>query len=207
VQSTVSQRGLIAYIAVMKAYFFDLDGTLTDSRAGLYPAFRKGLEAIDVPPVGDDQLRLFLGTPLPQMFRAMRSDVEQRDIDAGMAAFRAIYEKTGIEANELYPGIIPLLAGIRQRKAKIWVVTSKPEAQAKEVVKTSIWIRMLKASLERVWLKPIPKWASLPARYLRHGCDRIRPLWWVIDPTTWSERSRPASCRLGRYGDTAPRKS
>jgi phosphoglycolate phosphatase len=90
VQSTVSHRGPMAYIAVMKAYFFDLDGTLTDSRAGLYPAFRKGLETIGVPPVSDDQLRLFLGTPLPQMFRALRPDVEQRDIDAGMAAFRAI---------------------------------------------------------------------------------------------------------------------
>ena len=133
-QSTVSHQGLMAYIGMMKAYFFDLDGTLTDSRAGLYPAFRKGLEAIGVPPVSDDQLRLFLGTPLPQMFRAMRPDVEQHDIDAGMAAFRAIYEKTGIEANELYPGIISLLNSIRRRKAKIWVVTSKPEPQAKKVV-------------------------------------------------------------------------
>jgi len=89
----------MAYIGDMKAYFFDLDGTLTDSRAGLYPAFRKRLEVIGIPSVSDDQLRLFLGTPLPQMFRAMRPGVEQHDIDAGMTAFRAIYENTGIDAN------------------------------------------------------------------------------------------------------------
>jgi len=54
---------------------------------------------IGIPSVSDDQLRLFLGTPLPQMFRAMRPGVEQHDIDAGMTAFRAIYENTGIDAN------------------------------------------------------------------------------------------------------------
>src|ERR1700744_1134584 len=133
--SPVSLLAQIAYIRVMKAYFFDLDGTLTDSRAGLYPAFRSGLRAIGVPSIGDDQLRLFLGTPLPQMFRELRSDVPQHDIDAGIAAFRAVYEKTGIEANELYPGVIQLLNSVRRRRAKLCVVTSKPEPQAKLVVK------------------------------------------------------------------------
>jgi phosphoglycolate phosphatase len=119
----------------MTAYFFDLDGTLTDSRAGLYPAFRRGLEAIGVPAVADDQLRVFLGTPLPQMFRAMRPDVDQREIDAGISAFRSAYEEVGIISNELYPGVIEMLDAIRQRRSKIWVVTSKPEFQAVEVVK------------------------------------------------------------------------
>lgn len=119
----------------MKAYLFDLDGTLTDSREGLFPAFRKGLETIGVTSVSDAQLQQFLGTPLPQMFRTMRADVEQHDIDAGMAAFRAKYQKTGIKANKLYPGIIGLLKSIRQRNCKIWVVTSKPEQQATEVVR------------------------------------------------------------------------
>ncbi|EJN08672.1 putative phosphatase [Bradyrhizobium sp. YR681] len=124
----------MAYIRAMQAYFFDLDGTLTDSRAGLYPAFRCGLEAIGVHSVSDAQLKLFLGTPLPQVFRAMRPDVSQDEIDRGMAAFRALFERTGIVANELYPGVIDLLRSIRKRGSVIWVVTSKPQNQAIEVV-------------------------------------------------------------------------
>ncbi|WP_298242284.1 HAD hydrolase-like protein [uncultured Bradyrhizobium sp.] len=123
------------YIDAMQAYFFDLDGTLTDSRAGLYPAFRRGLETIGVPVVSDAQLKKFLGTPLPQVFRAMRPDVSQIEIDHGMAAFRALFERTGIVANELYPGVIELLRGVQKRGSAIWIVTSKPQNQAIEVVR------------------------------------------------------------------------
>jgi phosphoglycolate phosphatase len=130
----VSRRAPIAYIRPMKAYLFDLDGTLADSRAGLYPAFRAGLRSIGVSSVRDEQLAVFLGTPLPQMFRSFRADIAQQEIDAGMAAFRAAYEVTGIVDNELYPGVIAMLAAIRRRGAAIWVVTSKPEPQAVRVV-------------------------------------------------------------------------
>jgi phosphoglycolate phosphatase len=117
----------------MKAYLFDLDGTLADSRAGLYPAFRAGLRAIGVASVSDQQLAAFLGTPLPEIFRAFRPDITRPEIDAGMTAFRAAYEVTGIIDNQLYPGVIQMLAGIRQRGCAIWVVTSKPEPQAVRV--------------------------------------------------------------------------
>jgi len=125
----------MTYIGAMQAYFFDLDGTLTDSRAGLYPAFRRGLETIGVQGVADAQLKTFLGTPLPQIFRTMRPDVSQIEIDHGMAAFRALFERTGIVANELYPGVIELLRSIQKRGSVIWVVTSKPQNQAVEVVR------------------------------------------------------------------------
>jgi phosphoglycolate phosphatase len=124
----------MTYIGVMQAYFFDLDGTLTDSRAGLYPAFRQGLDAIGVHAVTDRQLRSFLGTPLPQVFRAMRPGVSQDEIDRGMMAFRALFERTGVVANELYPGVMELLGSIQKRGSVIWVVTSKPQNQAIEVV-------------------------------------------------------------------------
>jgi phosphoglycolate phosphatase len=118
----------------MKAYFFDLDGTLADSRAGLYPAFRAGLQSIGVASASDEQLAAFLGTPLPEIFRAFRPDIAQAEIDTGMDAFRAAYEITGIVDNELYPGVIQMLDAIRQRGAVTWVVTSKPEPQAVRVV-------------------------------------------------------------------------
>jgi phosphoglycolate phosphatase len=131
--NAVSRAAFVAYIRWMKAYLFDLDGTLADSRAGLYPAFRAGLQAIGVASADDEQLAVFLGTPLPQIFRAFRAEVTQAEIDAGMDEFRSAYEFTGIIGSELYPGVMAMLAGIRQRGSAIWVVTSKPEPQAVRV--------------------------------------------------------------------------
>lgn len=117
----------------MKAYFFDLDGTLADSRAGLYPSLRAACEHLGINPADDSELTRFLGTPLPRVFRSYRPDLTDAEIDAGMQAFRAVYENTGIRDNELYPGVIEMLAAAQRRGMKAWIVTSKPEPQASRV--------------------------------------------------------------------------
>ena len=114
----------------MKACFFDLDGTLADSRAGLYSSLRAACEHLGIDPPSDDELTRFLGTPLPLVFRSYRPDLTDAEIEAGMQAFRAVYEKTGIRDNELYPGVVDMLAAAQRRGTKAWIVTSKPEPQA-----------------------------------------------------------------------------
>ena len=123
----------IPYMGRMKAYFFDLDGTLADSRPGLYRSFRAALALLEIPPVTDDKLAQFLGTPLPKMFRTFRPDLSDAEVEAAMQAFRAVYEETGINENELYPGAIEMLAAARERGLTTWIVTSKPEPQAVRV--------------------------------------------------------------------------
>ena len=118
----------------MKAYFVDLDGTLSDSRPGLYHSFHAGLSAVGVDTVSDEQLLPFLGTPLPELFRAFRPDISQAEIDAGMQAFRSVYETAGLEY-EIYPGVPDMMASIRRRGRLAWIVTSKPELQAIRIVR------------------------------------------------------------------------
>jgi phosphoglycolate phosphatase len=119
----------------MTDYFFDLDGVLTDSRPGLHASFRGALQALGLPDQRDDQLNRFLGTPLPEMFRALRRDVSESDIERGIAAFRRVYESAGIRQNHLYPGVLDMLRAIRQRQCTAWIVTSKPEKYAIEVAR------------------------------------------------------------------------
>src|SRR5262249_28925816 len=114
----------------MKAYLFDLDGTLADSRPGLYHSFRAGLKALGLPPLDDEQLAPFLGTPLPEMFRALRPDISLAEIELGIKAFRADYERTGLRQTKLYPGVTEMLAAIVRGRRSIWIVTSKPEPYA-----------------------------------------------------------------------------
>ncbi len=119
----------------MKAYFFDLDGVLADSRPGLYLSFRAALKTIGVANLHDAELARFLGSPLPEMFRILKPNITATEIEMGIKAFRGIYEKAGIKENLLYPGADKLLLAIKQRNRMAWIVTSKPEVYAKQVAR------------------------------------------------------------------------
>ncbi len=119
---------------MIKGYFFDLDGTLTDAREGLYFCFRAALKALALPDLPDDRLARFLGPPLPEMFRVLKPEISGDEIEAGMAAFRAAYEAGGIARNALYPGVTEMLQAIANKGALCWIVTSKPQHYAVQVV-------------------------------------------------------------------------
>ena len=119
----------------IRTYLFDLDGTLTDARRGLHSSFRAAVAELGIPELTDRQLDRFLGTPLPEMFRTLRPQVSEADIERGMKAFRAAYEADGIRQNHLYPGIPEVLAALRRRRLGAWVVTSKPQHYAVQVVR------------------------------------------------------------------------
>ena len=48
--------------------FFDLDGTLTDSKEGIFNSIRYALNFFDIEETDDEKLSLFLGPPLVQAF-------------------------------------------------------------------------------------------------------------------------------------------
>jgi|HubBroStandDraft_1064217.scaffolds.fasta_scaffold00238_11 phosphoglycolate phosphatase len=118
----------------MTAYFFDLDGTLVDSRQCLFLSFRAAIAALDLSGIENDALARFLGTPLPEMFRTLKPNVTQAEIDRGMAAFRVAFEQRGIHQNHLYDGALAILHEIAHRGRKSWIVTSKPQPYAEQVV-------------------------------------------------------------------------
>jgi len=120
-------------MSAIKAYFFDLDGTLTDAREGLYYCFRAALKALALGDLPDERLARFLGPPLPEMFRVLEPEISEERIAAGMAAFRAAYEADGIKRNALYPDVRAMLAAIAGKGALCWIVTSKPQHYAVEV--------------------------------------------------------------------------
>jgi phosphoglycolate phosphatase len=117
----------------MTGYFFDLDGTLTDSRAGLFRCFRAGLAAIGVEDAADEALQAFLGVSLPRLFRGFDPAVSEAGIEAGIAAFRAEFALSGVAANRLYDGATNMLDAVRQAGAPCWMVTAKPQPFAEQV--------------------------------------------------------------------------
>jgi phosphoglycolate phosphatase len=67
------------------------------------------------------------------MFRILRPDITESQIEHGMKAFRTTYESVGIKQNRLYPGVPRMLGAIAARGDVAWVVTSKPERYAIQV--------------------------------------------------------------------------
>jgi phosphoglycolate phosphatase len=118
----------------MKAYFFDLDGTLTDARPGLHVSFRAAVDSIGADALSDAELDRFLGAPLPEMCRVLKPDISKAGIARAIDAFRKTYEAEGIALNRRYPGVTAMLEAIARRGAAVWVVTSKPEHYARNVV-------------------------------------------------------------------------
>lgn len=118
----------------MTSYFFDLDGTLCDSRPGLVHSFQAACHALEVTVDDPRQLDRFLGTPLPEAFRQMRPGIGAKAIDQAIAAFRSAFEAQGLYQTPLYDGAAALLAGLHASGSPVWLVTLKPQAYAEIIL-------------------------------------------------------------------------
>jgi len=119
---------------VLSTYFFDLDGTLCDSRPGLALSFEAAFAELGMYP---GNLSRFLGVSLPEAFRTLDPSIDDHGIGRGIKAFRAAYEQEGIRLTPEYPGIRDLLECLTSRGATAWIVTSKPQKYASKVVENS----------------------------------------------------------------------
>lgn len=110
---------------------FDLDGTLTDSAAGVVASFQHALAAIGVDAPSGDLATRIVGPPLVQTFSEL--GLGER-VDAALAAYRAEYASRGWAMNALYDGIADLLDDLRSAGIRLAVATSKPEPAARRIL-------------------------------------------------------------------------
>ena len=110
---------------------FDLDGTLTDSAAGIVASFRHALGQIGAPvPEGDLAQRL-VGPPMHHTLAAMGLGEQA---DAAIAAYRADYTSRGWLMNTMFDGVAALLADLRAAGVRLAVATSKAEPTARRIL-------------------------------------------------------------------------
>lgn len=111
---------------------FDLDGTLTDSAAGIVSSFRHALAQVGVAVPDDPHLAgLVVGPPMHQTLQSMGLGDHT---DAAIAAYRADYTTRGWELNEVFEDIPELLADLRRAGVRLAVATSKAEPTAKKIL-------------------------------------------------------------------------
>ena len=115
-----------------KYILFDLDGTLTDSKEGIFRCFLHAFRTLGIPQPDDDTMRSFLGPPLTESFRKITGDDETAA--EGVRIYRERYSTVGLFENRPYDGIKELLETLRRRGYILAVATSKPEPFSKRIL-------------------------------------------------------------------------
>ena len=116
---------------------FDLDGTLTDSRPGILRSTRYALRRLNeatggsAPIPEESALDYMIGPPLRDTFAKM---VGPSLVEAMMGFYRERYQKTGLFENTVYEGVPETLAALRSASYRLFVATSKNEADARRIL-------------------------------------------------------------------------
>ena len=116
-----------------KTILFDLDGTLTDSGEGIINCVIYALEHYGLPVPPREELRVFVGPPLPETF--VKFGVKPENAVEAEDVFRERFVPIGMYENSLYPGIKQMLQTLHAAGHILCIATSKPESMAREILR------------------------------------------------------------------------
>jgi len=119
------------------AVLFDLDGTLTDSAAGIQRSTREALRRLNTedggarPIPAESELGWIVGPPLRESFAKLAGE---DNADRMLELYRERYDTIGIFENKVYDGVAAALDQLRARGDRLFVATSKRQVDAQRVV-------------------------------------------------------------------------
>lgn len=106
--------------------FFDLDGTLTDSKEGILNCLRYAIEKMGRPVPPEETLLKFIGPPLQDSYMEYCGFTEEEAIE-GIRLFRERYAPIGKFENAAAPGMPELCARLKAQGFVLALASSKPE--------------------------------------------------------------------------------
>jgi phosphoglycolate phosphatase len=104
---------------------FDLDGTILDSSADIVLSIQYAFYEV----LGRDSLYVdeaYIGLQLNDILLKIDSSLTKSQVEALTLAFRRIYDESDFTNTRLYPGAKETLFIIKNRGAKLFLVTNKP---------------------------------------------------------------------------------
>ena len=105
---------------------FDLDGTLTDSREGIFKSIRYSLTKLGRPCPGEETLLRFVGPPLHDSF-AKYCNMSAEEACEAVEVFRERYETIGWAENKAADGVVDVMKHLKERGCIMAIASSKPE--------------------------------------------------------------------------------
>ena len=117
-----------------KKIFFDLDGTLSDSKEGIMKSLYYAIDKMGLEKPAEAFLQSFLGPPLWDSF-INKLGLSKKDATTMVGYFRERFIPLGIYENTLYEGVKLLLQRLDKKKdIEIYIATAKPETSALTVL-------------------------------------------------------------------------
>lgn len=110
----------------IRAVLFDWDGTVADTRPGIFNSVRYAIGEHGIPDKPDDELRYFIGPPLYDGFEHVFG-VDDEMATTLTDTYRVYYRDRGIFECNIYDGIGDLLRELHNAGVKTAVVSSKPK--------------------------------------------------------------------------------
>ena len=117
---------------MFKYILFDLDGTLTNPKEGITKCVQHALRHFGIERECDELIP-FIGPPLKEQFMKYASLSEEDAVEA-VRIYRERFAPIGLFENEIYPGVLELLAGLKKEGKVIALATSKPTIFASQIV-------------------------------------------------------------------------
>jgi phosphoglycolate phosphatase len=117
----------------MAILFFDLDGTLTDSKPGITACIRHALHSLGRAAPHADELGWCVGPPLKASFAELLGSQEPALLERALALYRERFGTVGLFENALYPGVLDTLRAFQAAGHRQFVVTAKPHVYARRI--------------------------------------------------------------------------
>ena len=115
--------------------FFDLDGTIINSKEGIFNSIAYVIKAFNLRELKEDELNSFIGPPLHDSFQRIFG-VDFDTADKFVETYRKYYSKTGVLEFTLYDGLKDAVIAL-SKKFNLFVTTSKPTEYAKLILQSA----------------------------------------------------------------------
>lgn len=175
-----------------RAVLFDLDGTLVDSLADLANATNYALAKLGCPTHPREAYRYFVGDGA-RMLCARALPANRQDlVERALELMRAHYERHCFDESRPYPGIVELLDTLQQRGVSMAVLSNKPDAFTKRVIRhffPRVGFVMVRGQLPHLPLKPDP----MAARQIAEDVGVEASQWLYLGDTNTDMRTARAA--------------
>ena len=105
--------------------FFDFDGTIADTKEGIFNCLKYAFEKVSLPIPPDSELYKMIGPPLSEGFHDVFG-FEGKDIDLMIEKYRERYRAGGMYECAPYEGIEDTLINLKNNGVSLSVASSKP---------------------------------------------------------------------------------
>jgi phosphoglycolate phosphatase len=117
-----------------KAFFFDLDGTLTDPKIGITRCLQYALEKMKHPEPPMEELVACIGPPLHENMARLLGPARSHEVERGVLLYRERFRDVGLFENALYDGIPECLQSLRDEGHLLFLCTSKARVFAERIL-------------------------------------------------------------------------